>query len=76
MELCINYLLYGISLIAVFTPFFGFGAAPGLIVNTAIISFVGNSLAQLKDQKLLDGWLAKNKDKGLGKTVNNIFDQM
>jgi len=76
MELCINTALYFIGFVAVFVPFFGFVLSPGLIINTAITTFFANSAAQLKDLKLLDGYLAKNKDTAAGKAISGMFDAM
>jgi len=76
MESCINTALYFIATVAVFVPFFGFVVSPGLIVNTAVTTVLTNMTAQLKDLKLIDGFVEKKKNSLIGKMISSIFSAM
>ena len=76
MEACINTALYFIAAVAVFVPFFGFVVSPGLIVNTAVTTVLGNMASQLKDLKLIDGFVEKKKNSAIGKIISSIFSAM
>lgn len=76
MESFINLALYFIALIGVFVPVFGFGLAPGGIINVALTAFAANTAAQIKDEKLIDEYVEKNKNNPIGKMISSIFSAM
>lgn len=61
MELFINYALYGVALICIMVPFFGFGLSPLLVVKGAIGIFLGNLYSQVVQGKILKKFIQENE---------------
>ncbi len=61
MEIFINYALYGVALICIMVPFFGFGLSPMVVVKGAVGIFFGNLYSQIVQGKILKKFIQENE---------------